>query len=142
METTRIFITNESIFEILVFLAVVAYSSYNLVHNHLSALLEFKLGELIAAAKRKLAEADTPKSKDIATKELLSAYNRACIAYLNKQIVPAGFTRAYMMEIERIVESEDYDDPYDSNDLADYDLEEYTGILLAYEDWEKRKRKK
>ena len=136
METaTRIFVTNESVSGILVFLAIIAYFSYNLVRNHLSALLEFRLGELVAAAKRKLAEADTPESKDLATKELLSVYNQACIAYLNKQIVSAGFIRTYMKEIERIVESEDCDD------LGDFDLEEYVGILLAYRDWEKQKQK-
>lgn len=130
--TLQVSINNDSLFAILLAVLFIAYFGYELVRNHLSALLELKLKEQVTAAKRRWIEAATERDKELARAELLSAYNQACVAYLSKQILPDNFVREYILEIKWIAETEE---------LASAMLtkqETYTGIWMVYNRWKKK----
>ena len=114
--------------------AFAAYFSYDLARNYTSALLELKLKESVDLAKRKSVTARTESERRLATAELLSAYNQICIAYLNKQILSESFQRSYRAKIERIVNSEEYDEFFQDSP------EDYLGIFLVHEKFKNRKR--
>lgn len=130
--TLQVSINNDSLFAILLAVLFIAYFGYELVRNHLSALLELKLKEQVTTAKRRWIEAATERDKELARAELLSAYNQACVAYLSKQILPDNFVREYILEIKWIAETEE---------LASAMLtkqETYTGIWMVYNRWKKK----
>ena len=130
--TLQVSIRNDSLFAILLAVLFIAYFGYELVRNHLSALLELKLKEQVTTTKRRWIEAVTEKDKELARAELLSAYNQACVAYLSKQILPDNFVREYILEIKWIAETEE---------LASAMLtkqETYTGIWMVYDRWKKK----
>lgn len=130
--TLQVSINNDSLFAILLAVLFIAYFGYELVRNHLSALLELKLKEQVTTAKRRRIEAATERDKELARAELLSAYNQACVAYLSKQILPDNFVREYILEIKWIAETEE---------LASAMLtkqETYTGIWMVYNRWKKK----
>lgn len=130
--TLQVSIRNDSLFAVLLAVLFIAYFGYELVRNHLSALLEFKLKEQVTTAKRRWFEAVTERDKELARAELLSAYNQACVAYLSKQILPDNFAREYILEIKWIAETEE---------LASAMLtkqETYTGIWMVYDRWKRK----
>ena len=130
--TLQVSIRNDSLFAILLAVLFIAYFGYELVRNHLSALLELKLKEQVTTTKRRWIEAVTERDKELARAELLSAYNQACVAYLSKQILPDNFVREYILEIKWIAETEE---------LASAMLtkqETYTGIWMVYDRWKKK----
>lgn len=136
METIKIAFTEGNPLLILsIVLAFAAYYIYDLARRYMSALLELRLKKSVDLAKRRLATTHTESEKRLATAELLSAYNQACIAYLSKQILPESFWRSYAVELERIVDSEKYKEIFQTNQ------EDYLGILLAYEKFKNRKKR-
>ncbi len=135
METLKIAFTDSNLLSgIFIVFALAAYFSYDLARNYTSALLELKLKESIDLAKRKSVTARTESERRLATAELLSAYNQICIAYLNKQILSESFQRSYRAKIERIVNSEEYDEFFQDSP------EDYLGIFLVHEKFKNRKR--
>ena len=136
METIKIALANsDSFLGIFVVFAFAIYFSYNLARNYTSALLELKLKEFVDLAKRKLATACTESEKNLATTELLSAYNQICVAYLNKQILPESFYQSYRAKIVWIVDSEEYDKFFQASPA------DYVGIFLVYKKSKNRKRR-
>ena len=136
METIKIALANsDSFLGIFIVFAFATYFSYNLARNYTSALLELKLKESIDLAKRKLATACTESEKNLATTELLSAYNQICVAYLNKQILPESFYQSYRAKIVWIVDSEEYDKFFQASPA------DYVGIFLVYKKSKNRKRR-
>ena len=136
METIKIAFTEGNPLLILsIVFAFATYYIYDLARRYMSALLELRLKKSVDLAKRRLATAHTESEKRLATAELLSAYNQACIAYLSKQILPESFWRSYAVELERIVDSEKYKEMFQANQ------EDYLGILLAYEKFKNRKKR-
>ena len=136
METIKIAFTEGNPLLILsIVLAFAAYYIYDLARGYMSALLELRLKKSVDLAKRRLTIAHTEREKRLATAELLSAYNQACIAYLSKQILPESFWRSYAVELERIVDFEKYKEVFQTNQ------EDYLGILLAYKKFKNRKKR-
>lgn len=135
METIKIALTDSGLLSgAFIVFAFAAYFTYNLARNYTSALLELRLKEAVDSTKRRLATACTESEKSLATTELLSAYNQVCVAYLNEQILSKSFNQVYKTKIRQIVDSEKYDELFQTNP------EDYLGIFLVYRKLKDRKR--